>query len=186
MKTLYLDDRELDYDGSFLRSHWIREISGLEGDACVAFAGACDVQPEHVVDMEERLSKEAIRAARMLHVIGEQFGRFDTAHAALVGRHASAVMADVLGDLGAEGIHRKGDDLFALDGKLSVSIATVSPVSLCWHMGLNIDGAGAPVKVCTLEQLGVKSGDVAKRFLDAWADECRGIADASVKVRPVP
>ena len=40
---------------------------------------------------------------------------------------------------------RKGDDLFLGEGKLSVSIATASPVSTLIHLGVNEDASGAPV-----------------------------------------
>ncbi len=151
----------------------------------MAFIGSCDVSPEHVVDMEEVRSGEPIRAAVMLHVLGEHFGRYDTTAAALVGRHVASVMAEVLLAMGAKDLLRSGDDLYIGKSKLSVSVATVSAVSICWHFGLNIDGSGAPVDVYTLKQAGVDPLALVGNFFAAWVEEWNGIGKAAVKVRPV-
>ena len=72
MKTKFAE-KDIDYDGSQLRSHWILEEFGILGDACVSFTGACDVKPEFMKDMEDLLNNKAIRSQKMLHFIIEIF-----------------------------------------------------------------------------------------------------------------
>ncbi|MBI3542345.1 MAG: DUF366 family protein [Deltaproteobacteria bacterium] len=94
----------------------------------------------------------------------------------------------ILRDAGLS-VARSGDDLF-IDGdaKLSVSIATASPVSVLIHWGLNIDPSGAPVKAAGLERLGWKNAEVlafAKKLLTHYIEELEEIRVAQCKVRPV-
>ncbi len=183
--TLAALDPPRTYDGTQLRSHFILETFGVGGDAIVAFRGPAEVRGAALVDLEDRRHGLFIRSRDMLHILAEHFGgTLETA--VLRQRILVLVAAAILAESGSGGLRRSGDDLFAGEGKLSVSIATVSPVSSLIHFGLNIDPAGAPVRAAGLADVGADPAGFAARLLDAYADECARMERARVKVRPVP
>lgn len=179
--------RPLTYDGRELRPHWGLERTKVYGSLVTAFFGPCDVPTEHLVDMEDRLALDRIKSASMFHMIGEFFGT--TLEAGVLYQRLMMVWAErVLREGGVKNIVRWGDDLFIGDKKLSVSIATVSPVSVLVHWGLNIDPTGAPVKAIGLKDLGWGSAEVlafAKKLLTHYIEELEEIRLAQCKVRPV-
>ena len=162
-------ENEINYDGSQLRSHWIRETTGIEGDAIVAFVGPCNVAPEHMVDLEDRTAGSVIRAKKMLHFIVECFS-VNIFEAVLLQR---LLTADALEELRIfmPDLRREGDDLYKGERKLSVSIATVSPVSGLIHLGINIDAEGAPVPAAQIpENVDIKqlAEKIGKRFCEEF------------------
>ena len=82
-------------------------------------------------------------------------------------------------------MERRGDDLFCQDRKLSVSIATLSPVSSMIHLGLNISAKGAPVPAVGLEDLEVPVRPLAEAVLEAYAEANQSIPFMKSKVRGV-
>jgi hypothetical protein len=174
---------EITYSGEQLRSLWIFRTFGLEGDAIVWFLGPCEVSGEHLVDQVDAAANDFIRAARMLHFIAEQFDG-DLNHALLRQRLLVCCAAEALREI--EGLRRAGDDLFVGDRKLSVSIATASPVSTLVHFAVNVDPAGAPVAACGLQELGVDPWRFAERLAAAYVADVEGIARARCTVRGVP
>lgn len=183
MKTLFVTDR-IDYTGRELRPHWIMERCGLVGDAAVSFMGSCDVSGEDLVDLEDRALGNTVAGDRMLHFIVELFG------IALPGivfaqRLLCAAAKDAIEAAVRVAIRRDGDDLFVDTGKLSVSVATVSPVSGLIHMGLNIAKDGVPVEAACLEDLKVDPTVLAEEVLASFAREIDGALEAAKKVRPV-
>ncbi len=185
METLStrLDTRERTYSGTELRPHFLLTELGLKGSAIGAFIGPCQVKTEHLVDWEDRLASDRIEARSMVHFIGEFFG-LGLREMVLAQRLLMASLGESLRERGIS-VTRSGDDLMLGDRKLSVSIATASPVSMLVHIGINIDPAGAPVKAVGLQELKVEPCEWAegalKRFADEWAD----IDWARSKVRPV-
>ena len=175
---------ETTYTGEQLRSLWIYRTFGTEGDAIVWFAGPCEVSGEHLVDQVDAAANDFIRAARMMHFIVEHFDG-DLNHAILRQRLLVCLAAEALRD-GIEGLRRVGDDLFVREEKLSVSIATVSPVSGLIHLGVNIDPAGAPVPACGLGRLGVDPWAFAERLAGAYVAEVERMEKARCTVRSVP
>lgn len=178
--------RPLTYTGRELRPHWGLEQTKVYGSLVTAFIGPCEVPTEHLVDMEDRLAVDMIRAGSMLHFIGELFG--SSLESGVLYQRLFMVWAERL--LKEAGLHatRSGDDLFVGDRKLSVSIATVSPVSVLVHWALNIDPTGAPVKAIGLNELGWKNPEVlafAKKLLTHYIGELEEIRLAQCKVRPV-
>lgn len=175
------------YTGSELRPHWALERTREYGSIVCAFVGPCDVKTSELVDMEDRLANDHIRAASMLHMIGEFFGaNLETGvlYQRLLIQHA----ADFLRKEGFKNIERVGDDLMVGDRKLSVSIATASPVSVLVHWGINIDPTGAPVKAVGVGELGwdaEKTRGFARRLLADFVREIEDIRIATCKVRPV-
>ena len=171
------------YTGRELRSHWILDAFGLKGDACVAFRGPCRVELAEMVDKADVARGVGIAAREMLHLICECFDP-DLPRAVLRQRLLVATAGEHL--RAVPGLRRDGDDLYVGERKLSVSIATVSPISSLIHFALNIDPAGAPVPAVGLTELGVDPESLAESLLEAFATELAGIEAARCKVRAVP
>jgi len=168
-----------------LYSHFAFKNYGVTGDAAVAFIGPCDVSTENLVDLADRRAGAKIVAARMLHFIVEHFG-ITLAEAIWRQRVLAAiVLEEVQKRAVGTALRREGDDVYAGDGKLTVSIATSSLTSALIHFGVNVDGAGAPVKVADLRRLNVDAGDLATAVLERYADEVGRFVEALGKVRGV-
>jgi len=184
MKT-HLAKEEIAYTGKELRSHWVLERFGLKGDAIVAFVGTCMVAGKDLVDVEDFRSGQIVAASRMLHFIVEIF-RIDLIGIVFAQRLLCSIVTELINSrLGCARVERKGDDLFVGDGKLSVSIATVSPVSGLIHLGLNITDEGVPVKASCLDELGVDPHELATGVLEQFSSEVDSCFGATGKVRPV-
>ncbi|MAB91009.1 MAG: hypothetical protein CMJ90_16375 [Planctomycetes bacterium] len=187
LKTLVALEPRLDYDGTQLRPHFIRGHFGLRGDAAVAFRGACHVEGEALVDLADREAGLHIHSRDMVHLLVELFGR-PLPHVVMLQRLLTCLVADrVRGELssdGARAVRRSGDDVFVGDGKLTVSIATVSAVSGLIHLGVNIDDRDTPVATAALDPLGIGVDGFARGVLDDLLSELGGMDDALSKVQP--
>lgn len=175
-------DEPLAYTGSELHSHWIYGRLGLQGDAAVAFAGPCEVQLGEMVDLADVQANAPIYSPEMLSVIIEHF-QADLRSMILRQRLLTAQAKDLLQQHGVTQVRRSGDDLYDGDRKLSVSIATVSPVSGLIHFGLNIRSEGTPVPTRGLADYGIEWRSFAAELLKNYAEEEAGIGVALVKVR---
>jgi len=187
MNWLWVEE-PIPYTGAELRSHWLRERFGLRGDAAAAFVGPCGVRKEHVIDMDERISGEPIAAQSMLHMICEHF-QVSLREMVVRQRLLSAICLETMREKGSElaqMLTRRGDDLFLGRRKLSVGIATVSPVSALCHFGVNVTEAGVPVPAAALDELGLAPGIFGPLVLERYAAEMDGVVDAVAKVRPAP
>jgi uncharacterized protein len=183
MQTLSCDER-VDYDGSQLRAHWLLSRFGLCGDAAVAFRGACAVRSAEMADLAD-LDGPGIAANDMLHVVWESFATPDLLLAVHRQRLLAAQAGEVLAQLAPNvRLRRDGDDLWLGDGKLSISIATVTPVSSLIHFAVNATPGGAPVPIVSLRDLGVDPRVFAHALLARLAAEQASIAVARAKVRP--
>ena len=184
MRTVFHSE-ELAYTGHQLRSHWIFETFGIQGDAIAAFRGPCRVELSEMVDRADVLAGEDIRSAEMLHLIAEHFDR-DLTRAVLRQRLLICTLAETLRrDHELPPTWREGDDLFIGERKLTVSIATASPVSTLIHVGINVDAAGAPVAAVGLGEWNVGVDALAEELLAAYAEENEDIYLATCKVRGV-
>jgi len=185
MKTHFYPEL-LEYTGAELRSHFAYRRFDILGDSVVAFTGPCWVQKERLVDLEDQKAGEKIYSRSMLHFIIEIFER-DLTKAVLVQRIFSSLALEVLRRrLKATSIVRKGDDLFDGDRKLTVSVATVSPVSLLIHFGINISSKDTPVPTRGLEDYGFfEARALAGEILDAFVEEWESLQVARSKVRAV-
>lgn len=171
------------YTGHQLRSHWIFDTFGPLGDAIVAFEGPCHVELSEMVDCVDVAAEEPIVAAGMLHFIAEHFDR-DLHRAVLRQRLFMCIIAEKLGGrAGVPTLRRDGDDLFAGERKLSVSIATVSPVSTLMHVALNVDPTGAPIAAVGLAEWAIDVPALGQELLEAYAAELDGVDLATCKVR---
>lgn len=183
LNTIFLGERET-YTGEQLRSHWVYEATSLEGDCAAAFIAPCDVKREHMKDMEDLVAGSRIYSEKMLHFIVEHF---DSPLAETVWRQRAlmALMAEELNLLvvGA-GIRREGSDLYDGERKLTVSIASASPVSTLIHAGINISSRNTPVPARGLEDYGIAPEKFAMSILARYAAECSNAWRARCKVRP--
>jgi hypothetical protein len=178
-----LDPRQ-PYDGTQLRPHFILTRFGVAGDAAVIFRGPADVRGAALVDLEDRNRGEVIRSPDMLHLVVEQFGDGLVTTICLQRLVASLVADLVRRAAPGREVARGGDDVRVDGRKLSVSIATASPVSTLIHFGVNVDATGAPVAAIGLADLGIEPSSFASAWLDALRAEVTGIAHARAKVAP--
>jgi hypothetical protein len=171
------------YTGAELRSGWVRERTGLDGDAAAGFVGPCDVPNANLVDLDDARAGTFIRAASMAHVIVEH-PRCALGEAVLRQRLLVAILGEVLAGLGKV-VRRDGDDLYYDGRKLTVSIAAPSAASSLIHLGINVDPAGAPVAAVGLAELGVDARALLSELLTCYANELETAAYAATKVRTV-
>ena len=176
-------DKEIEYTGCQLRGHYVRETGGIVTDGVVAFTGMCRVATSELVDLEDAEEGAVITAERMLHFIGEHFG-CPLREANFRLRLFTSIVIDVLrGGWAGPELARRGDDIFLKDRKMSVAVATMTPVSSVFHFGLNVNPAGAPVPAAGLEEFGIDPRETALSVLDRYRDECESIELAVRKVR---
>ncbi|MBC7387066.1 MAG: DUF366 family protein [Cryobacterium sp.] len=193
------------YLGPELRPHFLLEKWKIRGSALAAFVGPCEVKTGDLVDWEDRLENDFIRAKLMVHFLGEFFG-ISLSEGVLYQRLFMATAGAEISRATGKPVSRDGDDLFWFDGKdprkLSVSIVTASPVSVLLHAGINLDAAGAPVKAAGLFDLGMRGLNpsdstapssaesepitaLVMRILELFQAEVASIEWACAKVRPV-
>ncbi|KJS14765.1 MAG: hypothetical protein VR69_16470 [Peptococcaceae bacterium BRH_c4b] len=185
MLTHYCKDPMV-YNGKQLSSLWAYKNFGLRGDSIVSFRGPCRVEFTEMVDLEDVLAKSPIYGPDMLHFIAEHFDS-DLEKMVLRQRLFIAIVKDVLGKYTRE-LTRSGDDLYLGGKKLSISIATATPVSVMMHTALNIDSRGTPVPTVGLLELGAAEKEIsglAGEICEAYAAEVKGIYMARCKVRGV-
>jgi hypothetical protein len=184
LETMILEER-IDYTGDQLRSHFVREKAGITADGVVAFRGACAVTGPRLVDIEDAEQHSSIIAEEMLHFIGEHF-ECTLREANYRLRLFVSILSETIRELAPElVITRDGDDLYLLGKKLTVAIATVTPVSTVFHCGVNIDPRGAPVPATGLAEIGVDEDRFTAAVLDRYRQECLSIDLAIRKVRGV-
>lgn len=186
MKTLFID-KEIKYTGEQLSPHWIYKNFHIMGNAIVAFAGECEVNLSHMVDIEDVINNEPIYSKKMLSIIEENFTSSLT-ETVYKQRLLVTITKELIEKKYPEiEIRRSGDDLFVNDKKLSVSIATKSITSTLIHFGLNIIADGAPVKAADLtNDVGVPNiKEFALEILERYKNEVLDINDAACKVRGV-
>jgi uncharacterized protein len=189
MLTKFIE-KEVPYDGTQLRSLFAYLDHGLLGDSIVAWVGSCDIDFAHMVDGEDILAKSEIRGGRMVHFIVEKFQATLSEMVALQ-RLLASVVKDVLVDrengLPRFPIRRSGDDVYLMlpdgEGKLSISIATVSPSSGLLHFAVNVTNEGTPVKTASLEDLRFAAREFAELVMKSFSIECISIREATMKVK---
>ncbi|EKD41431.1 MAG: hypothetical protein ACD_73C00723G0004 [uncultured bacterium] len=184
LNTHFADD-EILYDGSQLRSHYIYETFGVGGDAILSFIGPCDVKVASMVDLEDVRNNKTIFSHKMVHFIVEHFDD-DLTRMVLKQRLLISLIQEELYDsLDEVKIQRRGDDLFVEHFKLSVSIATASPVSTLIHVGFNIESHDTPVPTRGLKDFGLNPHAFARSVMNRYVAEMTGVTWAKAKVRPV-
>jgi hypothetical protein len=184
---ILVDKRVREYDGSQLSSLWAFRTFNLQGDSIVTFRGPCRVALNDLVDVKDQLGGASIFSPDMQHFIVEHFDP-DLEKAVYRQRLLMAITRDLLAGMIPLDVRRDGDDLYCGDRKLSVSIATVSPVSTLIHAGLNITTKGVSVPAIGLGELGLDDArvwELAQSICRGYAGEVRSVALARCKVRGV-
>lgn len=184
MKTAWLD-KKICYDGTMLRSHWIFNETGIIGDAIASFIGGADVKLSNMVDLVDVKNREPIFSRSMLHFIVE---RFDGDLKLAIARQrlfAAIACEELRRETGRQTIIRRGDDIYDGELKMSVSIATSSPVSFCIHFAVNIDSEGTPVPTKGLNDLKVEPKAFAETVMQNFCEEISSMEEARCKVRAV-
>ncbi|WP_027718339.1 DUF366 family protein [Desulfovirgula thermocuniculi] len=184
---VYFHPQIIAYDGSQLSSLWAYRTFGLLGESIVSFRGPCRVDFAHMVDVEDLKNRSPIYGSDMLHFVVEHFDH-DLEKAVLRQRLLVAVARDILEEKAGVKLLRRGDDLFFQERKLSISIATASPVSTMMHFALNISPEGTPVPAAGLIEMGFSPQDIpglAEGIGQAYALEIQGVLMARCKVRGV-
>ncbi len=183
MKSLWIAET-IKYDGRQLRSLYNYLEKGVLGDSVVAFRGPCDVVFEHMVDGEDLASRSAIRGDDMLHFLVE---RFETALITGVFMQrllSSLAFEELIARLpSAAGWMRRGDDIYFQQRKLSISVATVSPVSALIHFAMNVQVKNVPVAAIGLDELAIEPEPFAHRLMAKFCEEIITSEQAVRKVR---
>lgn len=179
---MYLHPDPLAYTGPQLSSHFIYRTFGLRGDAIAAFAGPCQVSTQEMVDLEDVHAGLHIFSEHMLHILVEHF-EAPLRMMVLRQRLLTAQIQQVLQQHGVSTLRRRGDDLYDEAAKLSVSIATVSPVSGLIHFGLNISSHNTPVSTRGLADYGIDWQIFATQVLEGYVQEEHSMTQAVAKVR---
>ncbi|MGC8765148.1 MAG: DUF366 family protein [Brevinematia bacterium] len=180
MKGLFVG-RKIKYDGTQLSSHFAYKNFKLAGDSIVAFIGPVEVKLDEMVDIEDVINKEPIYSDLMLNFIIEVFG-FELKGLVALQRLFVCIIKETLEAMGKIKLSREGDDLFYDGRKLSVSIATVSPVSGLIHTALNIRNTGCPIPVSCLDEFNIDVKDFTDKVIRNFTAEFEEICFASVKV----
>lgn len=176
---------QIPYTGAELRSHFIYDQFNLLGDAIIAFAGPCEVKLGCMVDLEDVKAKSPIYSENMLHFIVEHF-QLSLTEMVLRQRILVALLFEECLRWSVKNLRRQGDDLYEGPAKLSVSIATVSPISGLIHTGINISSLHTPVLTRGLEDYKIATPDFARAILQAYKTEMESVRQAVCKVRGVP
>lgn len=186
MKSRFVDTLEV-YDGSQLKPLRNYLKFQLLGDSIVAWVGACDVKPEHMIDGEDLLAGAEIRGEKMLHFIIELFDSTLFGGVA-VQRLLASIVKDVLAATSKEEsvvslLRRDGDDIFSGDKKFSISIATQSPTSTLIHFAVNVLNRGTPVPTISLQEFSLDAKTFAHEVMRRMCGEIESMRDAAKKVR---
>lgn len=177
---------EIFYDGTQLCSHFAYNTCGMQGDSIVAFIGGARVEGVSLVDLEDRRLGRYIFSPLMLHFIIEHFQsslELGIAHQWLFTGIAFEELNSILQK---PGITRTGNDLYFEQRKMSVSIATISPVSTLIHAGFNIATEGTPVPTSGLVEMGIDPKLFSEAVMKRYVDETERMKRARLKIRGVP
>lgn len=185
MKAKFLSE-QITYTGEQLSSLWTYKNAGIQGDSIVSFIGRAEVS-QHLVDLEDLKAGAFIYSELMLHFIVEHF-ELDLEKAIFKQRMLMVLIKEALRRESIQlTMDRRGDDLYIDNRKLSVSIATLSPVSSLIHVGLNIYTENTPVPTYGLSELiDVSVVPIfAQRVMSSYIEELSDIELARCKVRGV-
>lgn len=186
MKILFSESTEA-YSGEQLHSLYAYMNHGLLGNSIISWVGACNVPFSHMVDGEDLRNRALIQGDLMVHFIIEIFD-MPLLAAVSFQRLFAGIVLDVIREKSpnrkiTEGLKREGDDLFFEDRKLSISIATVSPVSALIHFAVNVSNQGTPVKTLSLGDLSLDAKIFAEAVLNRTQIEFASIKAATQKVK---
>lgn len=184
LQTKFIE-KEISYTGSELRSHFIYDQFDILGNAAVAFIGSSKVNLNQMVDLEDVKQKKPIYSEKMIHFLIEHF-EMNLKQMVFCQRVLIILMLEeLLKRTKKLSLYRIGDDLFDEDAKLTVSIATATPISSVIHTGINISSRNTPVLTKGLYDYSIDPKDFAEAILQSYQKEIESIQKAVCKVRGV-
>lgn len=182
MKYRFVKD-EIIYTGEQLQSNFAYTNYGIVGDSIIAFCGMCDVKLKAMVDIEDLKAGRAIYSESMLHFIVEHHD-IDLEKAVLRQLLLADIVKDTINDsIGRFAVRRVSSDLYDEDAKLSISVATVTPLSSLIHFGINITSINTPVKTKGLRDYTIDPYEFANLIMDRYTKEIDKIMTARCKVK---
>jgi len=196
MKSLWIkssikQQKSLIYDGAQLTPLHTYQNYKISGDSIVSWVAPCNVTLEHMVDYEDKIAHEKICGDMMLHFIVEFFPA-NLAFGVCLQRIFASLAMDLILEMSKAKfkIRRSGDDLYvnqgkSAEGKLSISIASVSAVSTMIHFALNVVNSGTPVKTASLDDLKINPAEFSIEMMKRFCKEYDSILFATVKVKPL-
>jgi hypothetical protein len=178
-------NKRIKYDGSQIASLWTYRQTGLTGNSIAAFIGPCKIPAKNIVDIEDLRNGKTIAGPLMLHFIIELF-EMDLEKAVLHQRLFAAIVKSIMEkDIGYP-LKRNGDDLYDGPAKLSISVATLTPISSKIHFALNIISKGTPVKTKGLKDYKISPEQIAHEIMGCFVREIIDIKNTRCKVRGAP
>ena len=180
----YFINRRIKYNGLQIHSRWAFKQTGIVGECIVAFIGSCNIPSKNIVDMDDLRKGAKIASPSMLHFIIEFF-ELNLEKAILHQRLFTAIVKDILTKKTERNLIRRGDDIYDGRAKLSISIATLTPVSSKIHFGINIESHGTPVKTRGLKDYNIPPKQFANEVMKAYVREIKSMTKARYKVRSV-
>lgn len=184
MKTFF-SDNPLQYDGTQLRSHFAFDSFNIQGDSIVSFIGPCDVAKEHLVDLEDVHRDKFIFSENMLHFIVEHFHDDLVRMVAYQRLLVDLIIQEICADKDDLKLTRRGNDIYDDIYKLSVSVATRSPVSCLIHTGVNVSSKNTPVPTRGLSDYKLSPFSIATGVMNRYKSEINEIYLACSKVKGV-
>jgi hypothetical protein len=174
---------QIAYTGAQLRSNFAYSAFGIIGDSIVAFSGPCDVKRSEMVDIEDLKAGNRIYSDDMLHFIAEHHDT-DLEKSVLRQLLLVNIVKDKLNrKLGQIVITRVHTDLFDDDSKLSVSVATATPISTLIHLGINISSLNTPVKTKGLADYDIEPLAFAGVVMQEYVAEIDKVYHSRCKVK---
>ena len=169
-------DEIFEYDGSQINPSWAFQEFGIYGSSIVTWIGPVNITPDNLKDFAD-VGLE-INSNYMVNFICEFFDQQPTNMRVAYLRQRLLVMIfrEILTEFGVES-KREGDDIFVNNGKLSISIASVSLSSAKIHFALNLEDKGTPGDVETIGLFDIRDGEGNQIFND---ENIRGIIDMTV------
>ena len=169
-------DEIFEYYGSQINPSWAFQEFGIYGSSIVTWIGPVNITPDNLKDFAD-VGLE-IKSNYMVNFICEFFDQQPTNMRVAYLRQRLLVMIfrEILTEFGVES-KREGDDIFVNNGKLSISIASVSLSSAKIHFALNLEDKGTPGDVETIGLFDIRDKDDNQIFND---ENIRGLIDMTV------
>ena len=151
-------DEIFEYDGSQINPSWAFQEFGIYGSSIVTWIGPVNITPDNLKDFAD-VGLE-IKSNHMVNFICEFFDQQppNMRIAYLRQRLLVMIFREILTEYGVQ-TKREGDDIFVDNGKLSISIASVSLSSAKIHFALNLEDKGTPDDVETIGLFDIRVND---------------------------
>ena len=151
-------DEIFEYDGSQINPSWAFQEFGIYGSSIVTWIGPVNITPNNLKDFAD-VGLE-IKSNHMVNFICEFFDQQppNMRIAYLRQRLLVMIFREILTEYGVQ-TKREGDDIFVDNGKLSISIASVSLSSAKIHFALNLEDKGTPDDVETIGLFDIRVND---------------------------